>query len=261
VVGAHAGYEIDVHQYKVVDFFDRGLASYLKQHIYCSSKMITMSITTYKLTRLGVMAAIIVSGAAACHSNDYKTQDEAPGADSGSRRISTAASLPDSTAVGAGAAAGTIPSAISAPAAKSTAPAATAPGSTTSPRSTPTVAKVKTAHGRASITLPKVYGSAETAPQFPGGQPALDKYINNNVNYPQQAIDDDMSGIVHVSFIVDEQGKVTKAKVLDPANVGDGLDQEALRVVKAMPSWKPGKVNGKKVRTRMELPISFQVES
>jgi TonB family protein len=109
--------------------------------------------------------------------------------------------------------------------------------------------------------MPKVYGKAETAPHFPGGQPALDKYITNNVNYPQQAIDDDMSGVVHVSFIIDEQGNVTKAKVLDPANVGDGLDQEALRVVKAMPSWKPGKVNGKKVRTRMELPISFQVES
>jgi periplasmic protein TonB len=167
----------------------------------------------------------------ACHSNDYKTLDEVPGADSGSRRTSTAASLPDST------------------------------GSTTSPRSTATVVKATTAHGRASITLPKVYGSPETAPQFPGGQRALDKYINNSVNYPQQAIDDDMSGIVRVSFIVDEQGKVTKAKVLDPANIGDGLDQEALRVVKAMPSWKPGKVNGKKVRTRMELPIAFQVES
>jgi protein TonB len=220
-----------------------------------------MSITTYKLTRLGVIAAIIASCVVACHSNDYKTQDEVPGADSGSRRASTAASLPDSTAIGAGTAAGTIPSAMSAPAAKSTAQPATAPGSATLPRSTATVAKATTAHGRASITLPKVYGSPETAPQFPGGQRALDKYINNSVNYPQQAIDDDMSGIVHVSFIIDEQGNVTKAKVLDRASVGDGLDQEALRVVRAMPSWKPGKVNGKKVRTRMELPIAFQVES
>jgi periplasmic protein TonB len=181
------------------------------------------------------MAAIVVTGAVACHSNDYKAQDEATGADSGGRRISTATAASDSTAVGAGATARTIPSA--------------------------TVAKAKTAHGRASITMPRIYGKAETAPQFPGGQRALDKYINNSVNYPQQAIDDDMSGIVHVSFVVDEQGKVTKAKVLDPANVGDGLDQEALRVVKSMPSWKPGRVNGKKVRTRMELPISFQVES
>jgi periplasmic protein TonB len=188
-----------------------------------------MSITTNKLTR--IMAAIVVTGAVACHSNEYKTQDAVPGADSGSRRISTAAAASD-------------------PVAASPKPTATMP-----------VAKAKTAHGRASITMPRIYGKAETAPQFPGGQRALDKYINNSVNYPQQAIDDDMSGIVHVSFVVDEQGKVTKAKVLDPANVGDGLDKEALRVVKSMPSWKPGRVNGKKVRTRMELPISFQVES
>ncbi len=205
------------------------------------------------------MAAIVVTGAVACHSNDYKAQEEAPGADSGSRRVSTATTLPDSTAVGMGAS--VTPGAATAHGAPTTPGASTTPAAATPSRSAATVAKAKTAHGRASITMPKVYGKAETAPQFPGGQPALDKYITNNVNYPQQAIDDDMSGVVHVSFIIDEQGNVTKAKVLDPATVGDGLDQEALRVVKAMPSWKPGKVNGKKVRTRMELPISFQVES
>lgn len=188
-----------------------------------------MSIPTYKLTRMGIMAAIVVSAAAACHSNDYKTQGAVPGADS----VSTATAAADSTA------------AAPTPATASTKP----------------VAKAKAAHGHASITLPKVNGEAETAPQFPGGQPALDKYVTDNVNYPQQAIDDDMSGIVHVSFVVDEQGNVTNAKVLDPSKVGDGLEQEALRVVKAMPSWKPGRINGKKVRTHMQLPISFQVES
>ena len=207
-----------------------------------------MSITMYKLTRIGMMAAIVVSGAVACHSNDYKAKDEATGA-------------ADSTAVGAAAAAGAVSPADSAAAARSAAPAATTPGTTPAPRPAATVAKARTAHGRASITMPKVSGSPETGPQFPGGQPALDNYITNNFKYPQQAIDDDMSGVVHVSFIIDEQGNVTKAKLLDAANVGDGLGQEALRVVKAMPSWKPGRVNGKKVRTRMELPISFQVES
>jgi len=205
------------------------------------------------------MAAIVATGAVACHSNDYKAQDEAPGADSGSRRVSTATSLPDSVAVGTG---GSVtPGAATAKGAPTTPGASTTLAAATPPSSAGAVAKARTAHGRASITLPKIYGKAETAPQFPGGQPALDKYITKNVNYPQQAIDDDMSGIVHVSFIIDERGNVTKAKVLDPAGVGDGLDQEALRVVRAMPSWKPGKVNGKKVRTRMELPISFQVES
>jgi protein TonB len=211
-----------------------------------------MSITTNKLTRFGIMAAIVVTGAVACHSNDYKTQDVVPGADSGSRRISTATALPDSTAVAVGPANASPTTAL--PATNQSATPATS-------RSAATVAKAKTAHGRATISEPKIYGNPEMAPQFPGGQNALDKYITNSVNYPQQAIDDDMSGVIRVSFIVDEQGKVTKAKVVDPANVGDGLDQEALRVVKGMPSWTPGKVNGRKVKTRMELPISFLVES
>jgi protein TonB len=218
-----------------------------------------MLITTNKLARMGIMAAMVVTGAVACHSNDYKAQDGAPGADSGSLRSSTTSVLPDSAAVGAG---GSVtPGAATAKGAPTTPGASTTPAAATPPSSAGAVAKARTAHGRASITMPKVYGSPETGPQFPGGQNALDKYITNNFNYPQQAIDDDRSGIIHVSFIVDEEGNVTKAKLLDAANVGDGLDQEALRVVKAMPSWKPGKVNGKKVKTRMELPISFQVES
>ena len=192
------------------------------------------------------MAAIVVTGAVACHSSDYKAKDGTSGADSGSLRTGTATTSPDSVAVGTGGSA--------------TPGAATAKGAPTTPGAA-TVAKARTAHGRASVTIPKVYGSPETGPQFPGGQNALDKYITDNFNYPQQAIDDDRSGVVHVSFIIDEEGNVTKAKLLDAANVGDGLDQEALRVVKAMPSWKPGKVNGKKVSTRLELPISFQVES
>ena len=94
-------------------------------------------------------------------------------------------------------------------------------------------------------------------------QSALDKYVTDNVNYPQQAIDDDMSGIVHVSFVVDERrGMSQTPKCWTPPRCGiDGLEQEALRVVKAMPSWKPGRINGKKVSTHMQLPISFQVES
>ncbi|HWB92828.1 MAG TPA: energy transducer TonB, partial [Puia sp.] len=77
----------------------------------------------------------------------------------------------------------------------------------------------------------------------------------------QKAIDDDVSGVVHVSFIIDETGHVTKAKVMDAAKPADGLDEEALRVVRNMPSWTPGKVKGKNVKTRMELPISFVLES
>jgi protein TonB len=174
------------------------------------------STTTYKLIRMGVLAALITGGAVACKykaGSDYKDNSD-----------TTSANMP-----------------------------AAAPATPTN--------KAKFTRGRASVTAPKIYTTAEVAPQFPGGQRALDNYINKSVNYPQQAIDDDVSGTVHVSFVVDEKGRVTKAKVVNVANVGDGLDLEALRVVKNMPQWMPGKVNGKRVKTRMELPISFQVES
>src|ERR1700761_7647843 len=207
------------------------------------------STNIYKLTRIGVIAAFVAGTAVACHSNDYKTADETPGADSGTVRTNTAAALSDSTQTSA-----TNPSAAPMPA--TTTPATSKPVAGTSP-----VTKAKFARGHAVISAPKIYGTTEVAPEFPGGQRALDNYVNNHVNYPQQAIDDNVSGVVHVSFVVDENGNVTKAKVMDGDKVGGGLDQEALRVVRDMPTWTPGKVKGHTVKTRLELPISFQVES
>ena len=215
------------------------------------------STTTYKLIRMGVMIAIVAGSAVSCHYKEgtqYANDNDAiPGADSGTRRISTTAMNADSSNMPMESA--TASATVNAPQPAASTAAAMPPASTK------TVNKAKFARGRASVTAPKLYSTAEIAPQFPGGQRALDNYINNNVNYPQQAIDDDATGTVHVSFIVDEDGHVTKAKVMDAANVNDGLDQEALRAVKNMPAWTPGTVKGKKVKTRMELPISFQVES
>jgi len=193
--------------------------------------------TTYKLTRMGWIAAFVVSGAVACNNSDYKeSSTTTPG---------------DSSA--ASAAAGAIPDSDTAPSAK---PAT----SSTAKAGTP-VTKGKFTRGRTSITAPKIYTIADVPPKFPGGQNGLDNYINNHVTYPQQALDNDVSAVVHVSFVVDEQGKVTKAKIMDGTKAGEDLDKEALRVVNAMPGWTPGKVNGKSVEVRMELPISFQVES
>ncbi len=233
-----------------------------------------MTNKTYRLTRIGVVAAFVVSGAVACNNSDYKTSDNSPGADSGTRRISTTTVPADSIAIEGSAAAGTMtPAAGTAVPATGTVKAATAsPAAEPAPvSSAPTAAvthpgekpstKGKFSRGRVSITMPKVYGSAQVAPRFPGGQNGLDSYINNHVNYPQKAIDDEVSGIVHISFVVDENGKVTKARIVEGNNAGDGLDKEALRIVNAMPVWTPGKVKGKNVRVRMELPISFQVES
>jgi len=106
-----------------------------------------------------------------------------------------------------------------------------------------------------------VYNKAQVMPQFPGGQNGLANYVNNHVEYPQQAIDNNTTGTVMVSFVVDEKGKIKDAHVLGNQASKDGLDQEALRVVNNMPDWKPGKVRGRNVKTRLELPINFQLEA
>ena len=106
-----------------------------------------------------------------------------------------------------------------------------------------------------------VYNKAQVMPQFPGGQNALATYVNNHVEYPQQAIDNNTTGTVMVSFVVDEKGKVTDAHVIGNQLAKDGLNLEAVRVVNNMPDWKPGKVKGKNVKTRLELPINFQLEA
>ena len=106
-----------------------------------------------------------------------------------------------------------------------------------------------------------VYSNVQVMPEFPGGQNALADYVNNHVEYPQQAIDDNTTGTVKVSFVVDENGKITNAHLINAGKVNNGLEQEALRVVNTMPAWKPGQVKGKNVKTRLELPISFQFEA
>lgn len=106
-----------------------------------------------------------------------------------------------------------------------------------------------------------VYNKAQVMPQFPGGQNALATYVNNHVEYPQQALDNNTTGTVMVSFVVDERGKVKDAHIIGSQMPRDGLDQEALRIVNNMPDWKPGKVKGRNVKTRLELPINFQLEA
>src|SRR4030095_12809616 len=135
-----------------------------------------------------------------------------------------------------------------------------------------TVKKQTTKKGRASIgTMATskaaamkpdkngVYESTEVRPAYPGGQSALEDYIARQIEYPQMAIDDNKEGTVTVQFVVDDNGKVTDAKVLG-SNLGDGLDDEAVRVISQMPKWEPGKVKGKNVKTRLTLPITYRLE-
>ena len=92
-------------------------------------------------------------------------------------------------------------------------------------------------------------------PEFPGGDAGLMKYIQNNVKYPPIAKEYNITGKVFVSFIVDKSGSVSDVKIA--RGVDKSLDAEALRVVKSLPKYKPGKQRGKAVRVMFTIPINF----
>ena len=95
----------------------------------------------------------------------------------------------------------------------------------------------------------------ENMPEFPGGDLGLMKYIQKNVRYPAIAKEYNITGKVYISFIVDKQGSVTNVKVV--RGVDKNLDEEAVRVVKSLPKYKPGKQRGKPVRVIFTIPIKF----
>lgn len=104
-----------------------------------------------------------------------------------------------------------------------------------------------------------VYEVAEVNPVYPGGRDALQSYINQNIEYPQSAIDNNSEGTVDVQFVVDENGKVTDVKAIG-SQLSNDLQNEAVRTVSNMPKWTPGSVKGKNVKTKVVLPITFKME-
>lgn len=97
----------------------------------------------------------------------------------------------------------------------------------------------------------------EIMPEFPGGIAALHAYLYENIEYPRMAREAGISGIVYLSFVVGTDGKLSDISVL--RGVGGGCTEEAIRVVKAMPAWKPGIQRSKAVKVKMTLPISFKL--
>ena len=91
-----------------------------------------------------------------------------------------------------------------------------------------------------------VYQIVEEMPQYTGGEAAMMDFVAKNIVYPQEARDKEISGRVFVSFIVEKDGSVNEVNV--KKGIGGGCDEEAVRVVKAMPKWKPGKMKGEAVR-------------
>jgi hypothetical protein len=106
-----------------------------------------------------------------------------------------------------------------------------------------------------------VYNRTDVMPEFPGGQNALSDYINNNIEYGTNADDANVTGRLTYSFVVDEKGKVTDVQPVGNQQAGNGIDQQqVIKVLGNMPDWTPGTVKGKKVKTRLQLPMVFETE-
>lgn len=100
-----------------------------------------------------------------------------------------------------------------------------------------------------------VFQTVEQMPSFPGGMQALNKYLKDNLRYPTIAAENGVSGRVVLRFVVSKSGKIENVEVLGP--VDRALDEEAVRVVKSMPAWVPGKQNGNAVAVYYTLPVTF----
>lgn len=103
----------------------------------------------------------------------------------------------------------------------------------------------------------KVYDIVEVMPQFPGGQGELMKFLRNNIKYPAEAQKKKIEGLVIVTFVVNKKGRIIDPTVERSAH--PLLDAEALRVVKRMPKWTPGRMNGEPVNVKYALPVTFKL--
>jgi TonB family protein len=97
----------------------------------------------------------------------------------------------------------------------------------------------------------------DVKPEYPGGINKLSQFVKNKLRYPMEAADRNIQGRVIVHFTIKADGKIDDIKVLD--SIHRLLDREAMRIVRAMPKWTPGELNGKKVAVRFIFPITFQL--
>ena len=104
----------------------------------------------------------------------------------------------------------------------------------------------------------EIFQVVEQDPEYPGGIEALYKYIQSNIKYPQLAKENNITGRVFVTFVVEKDGSVSNVKAA--RDIGGGCGAEAVRVVKSMPKWTPGKQRGKVVRAAYTLPVNFNLQ-
>lgn len=103
----------------------------------------------------------------------------------------------------------------------------------------------------------EVFNIVEEMPEYPGGIGMMSDFLSKNIVYPQMAREKGIQGTVFIGFIVEKDGSVSNVKVM--RGIGSGCDEEAVRVVKLMPKWRPGKQRGKAVRVSYTLPLNFKL--
>lgn len=108
------------------------------------------------------------------------------------------------------------------------------------------------------INETEIFTVVESMPEFPGGEAELYKYLSKNIVYPTMAQESGVQGRVYVTFVVETDGSITDIKIL--RGIGGGCDEEAVRVVRSMPRWNPGKQRGQPVRVQYNLPVRFVLQ-
>lgn len=104
----------------------------------------------------------------------------------------------------------------------------------------------------------KIYDFVDVEASFPGGPEAMIKWIVDNLEYPQVALENNIEGRVFVEFVVEKTGELSNISILRSPN--DLFSKEVIRLIGAMPNWEPGKVNNQNVRMRYRLPINFRLD-
>lgn len=103
-----------------------------------------------------------------------------------------------------------------------------------------------------------IYTVVEEMPCFPGGEEARIRFLEENISYPEQAKEQGFQGKVYITFVVEVDGSISDVRVI--RGIGGGCDEEAVRVIKLMPKWNPGKAKGFPVRVKFNLPIKFTLQ-
>ncbi|MFD2287102.1 TonB family protein [Pedobacter petrophilus] len=99
--------------------------------------------------------------------------------------------------------------------------------------------------------------TVDVIPEYPGGINNARKYVGEYVHYPASAVENEVEGTIILAFVIEKDGSVTDIKI--EKGLGFGLDEEVIRVMMKMPKWSPAKLNGKNVRYKMRMPVSFRL--